>query len=195
MCRFIESICFQDGEYPLLDLHQQRLDMAFATHFPSAKPHVLEEVLPPLDLPGKFKVRMVYDMDSCDLEWSEYQTRKIHSIKLVESNEIDYAYKYEDRTELENLYKLRGNADEILIIKNGYVTDAFYFNPVFWDGMHWYVPETCLLNGIMRQYLLKNDKVKLRSIRAEDIPSFKKISLVNALNGLGVASIGIDNIF
>ena len=185
MCRFIETICFENGQYPLLDLHQERVNKAFAYHFPGEKPHLLSEVLPQLDFKGKYKVRMEYDQESMDIEWSEYQKRTIRSIKLIPHDSIDYSHKYADRAELKALYDQRGEADEILIIKKGCVTDAFYYHPVFWDGKSWYCPDTYLLNGVMRQHLLREGKIRQLPINEKDIPSFRKICLINAMNGLG----------
>lgn len=193
MSRFIETICFENGQYPLLSLHQQRVNKAFACHFPGEKPHVLSEVLPQLDFSGKYKVRMEYDHKSMDIEWSGHHKREIRSIKLIPHDSIDYAHKYADRSELKALYDQRGEADEVLIIKQGCVTDAFYYNPVFRDGERWYCPDTYLLNGVRRQLLIMSGKVEIMKIAESDIFHFNKISLVNALNDLGDIVLTIDH--
>lgn len=189
MCRFIETICYEEGHYPLLPYHQLRLNKAFLNHFPQSKPHMLEDLLPRPDLKGRHKVRVVYDAIETNIEVSEYHVRPLHAIKLVRDNTIDYAHKYEDRTDLERLYNQRGQADEILIIKKGLVTDSFYATPAFWDGGQWYVASSCLLNGVRRQYLIAEGKVRERNITEQDLPSFEKVSLVNAMLDLGKAEI------
>lgn len=185
MPRFIETLCFENGHYPLLDLHQQRLEHAFEAYFPGATPHDLSRVLPKLEFQDRHKVRLVYDAEMTDVEFSAYHRRPLQSIRLVTDDSIDYAHKYENRASLEKLFAQRGTADEILIIKNGLVTDSFYANPAFWDGQSWVVPKSCLLNGVRRQHLLRSGRVREVKIGVRDIPSFQKICLINALMDLG----------
>ena len=54
----------------------------------------------------------------------EYCMRAISSLRLVTCDDIDYAYKSADRSRL----GLRGNADEIIIVRNGLLTDTSYSN-------------------------------------------------------------------
>lgn len=185
MHHFIETICFENGKYHLLDLHQQRLYRAFLCHFPGVKPHELKSVLPALDFSERYKVRVVYNADQIDVEFSRYIPRIIREIRIMENDTIDYAHKYEERSELQTLFGQRGTADEILIVKDGWITDSFYANPAFWDGENWYTPKTFLLRGVRRQHLLDQGLIKEKHIRPEDIYRYKKVSLVNALNHLG----------
>lgn len=194
MCRFIESICFEKGNYPLLALHQKRLNLAFATHFPGQAPHGLSKILPDLDFEEKYKVRLVYNATQTSIEFSPYEKRQVHQIKLIENDEIEYAHKYEDRTELQAMFDQKAAADEIIIVKNGMVTDSFYANPVFWDGQSWFTPRTYLLNGIRRQHLLNTGKITETTISKKDLISFEKVSLVNALVNLGELVVPVSSI-
>lgn len=191
MCRFIETICLNDGDYPLLELHQQRVNRAFAAHFPGIEPHNLTRILPRDKFPSKYKVRVVYDAARASIEFTPYVSRTVNAIQMVREDAIDYAHKYEDRSELQRLFELREGADEILIIKNGLVTDCFYANPAFWDGSNWYAPTSCLLHGVRRIHLINTGKVELIRITERDISSFEKISLVNALLDLDECSLPI----
>lgn len=192
--RFIESICFEKGQYSLLDYHQQRVNRAFAAHYPGIKPHDLQKVLPRLDFEEKYKVRLVYGPDLVDVEFALYVPRVIQQIQLIHQDQIDYSHKYEDRSELENLFAQRGAADEILIVKQGRITDSFYANPVFWDGKEWLMPESFLLPGVRRQQLIATDKVRIQQITLGDLNAFEKISLVNALNDLGEVEVKMENV-
>lgn len=185
MRRFIETICFERGTYPLLNLHQERVEKAFAAHFPGLPPHKLQQILPALDFTEKYKVRVVYDAEQADIEYSEYLPRTITRIKLIRNNEVDYTHKYEDRSALQTLFSQKDDTDEILIIKNGYVTDTFFANPAFRKGDTWCVPDTCLLDGVRRRSLLLSGKVQAVPISEDDVHSYDEISLINALNDLG----------
>lgn len=194
MCRFIETICFEKGKYPLLELHQERLNRAFYAHFPGVPPHDLAQILPRLTFTEKHKVRVVYDVSEANVQYTKHAPRPVNHIKIVEENAIDYAHKYEDRSELQSLFDQREDADEIIIIKNGLVTDSFYANPVFYDGTNWYAPQTCLLNGVRRQHLINSGKVEVINIKKNDIPDFEKVSLVNALVDLDEISVSVNAI-
>jgi 4-amino-4-deoxychorismate lyase len=79
----------------------------------------------------------------------------VNSLKLVDvCSDFDYHLKFADRSALNSLRELRGDCDEILIVKNGYITDTSYSNVVFTDGQHFVAPSTFLLPGTMRASLL-----------------------------------------
>jgi 4-amino-4-deoxychorismate lyase len=44
--------------------------------------------------------------------------------------------------------------DDIIIVRNGFVTDASYANLIFRKGDEWFTPATFLLAGTMRAFLL-----------------------------------------
>ncbi len=192
--RFLESICYEKNTYPLLELHQQRLNRVFDEYFPMYSPHNLKVSLPALNSSNVRKVRVIYDGISYSITHEEYQIRPIKSIQLIRSDPFDYGFKYEDRSKLNSLFELRGKADDILIIKNGMVTDSYYANPVFWDGKEWFVPKTYLLNGVRRQHLLRTGQVREMNIGAVDLQNFEKVSLVNAMMDLGEVEIQISKI-
>lgn len=192
--QFIETICFENSQYPLLQWHQKRMDRTFQKYFPGFSPHSLSNILPPLDFSEKYKVRVVYDAEQTNIEFAEYQLRKLEKIATVEDNSVSYPYKYLDRQALEKLFALRGDADEILIVKKGYITDSFFANVAFWDGSHWYTPDTFLLNGVRRQSLIASGHLLERSISINDLNAFQKISLINAMVELGTHELPVSSI-
>lgn len=133
---------------------------------------------------GLFKCRVSYGERIDLIEFEPYANRVVESIRLVESNTIKYDFKYSDRSELDKLFILRGNCDDILIIKNGCITDSYLANVVFWDGAHWYTPDTPLLQGTMRARLLDEGRVIPRRIKPGDLEKFEQVRLINAMNGL-----------
>ncbi|HET6559925.1 MAG TPA: aminotransferase class IV, partial [Prolixibacteraceae bacterium] len=74
-----------------------------------------------------------------------------------------------------------GECDDIIIIKNGYVTDSFTANLLFFDGGRWFTPTTPLLKGTKRQWLLEKGFIVEKEIREENIPAYSKVGLVNAM--------------
>jgi 4-amino-4-deoxychorismate lyase len=85
--------------------------------------------------------------------------------------------------------------DDILIVKNGYITDASFASVVFHDGAKWITPSTPLLAGTTTARLLECHAIIAGEIRKGDLRHFKKAALINAMIDLEDASLlGIENI-
>jgi 4-amino-4-deoxychorismate lyase len=52
-------------------------------------------------------------------------------LQLVTDNEIEYTHKTTDRNALNRLFEQRKKADDIIIVKNGQLTDSLFANLVF----------------------------------------------------------------
>ena len=115
----------------------------------------------------------------------EYHVRHITRLRLVVCDDIDYAYKSADRRRLETLFAQRGEADEVVIVKNGLLTDTSYSNIALFDGSQWVTPRQPLLRGTMRQSLLDAGVLTEQDIKAEDWNHFRQVSLINAMMPLG----------
>jgi 4-amino-4-deoxychorismate lyase len=189
--RFIESICFQNGEYQNLDLHQDRINRT-CFHFFGESLHQLSK-LPPIDDDRKHKIRFVYDNDDYEFDSLPYVKLPIRSLEIVETEWFDYSFKYEDRSTLNELLQA-SKADEVMIAIDGLITDCSYANLAFWNGKEWITPETPLLEGVKRASLLASKKIKETPIHVSDLASFEKVSLINAMLELGELEIPIDNI-
>ena len=195
--RFIESILFKDGKYHNLDFHQTRIDEVFSAFAPENDFHRLQQILPDLHMDGTFKVRMIFDTDSEDamynIEYAEYHVRKIQSVEVVSSASFDYSFKYEDRSKIDTLVR-SSQADDIIIAVGSNITDGSYSNLAFWDGSKWLTPNTPLLKGTRRAKLLQEQKISEVPIQLSDLPSFQKVSLINAMMDLGTVEIPISAI-
>jgi len=130
---------------------------------------------------GIFKVRVLYGPAIDKIEIEPYIFRKIESLKVVHHESIDYHLKYTDRQILQELFAQRGDCDDIIIIKSGCVGDSYTANLLFFDGMNWFTSTTPLLGGTKRQFLLDRGIISEKEIREEDIRSYQKVGLVNAL--------------
>ncbi|NJD21537.1 MAG: hypothetical protein FIA82_02540 [Melioribacter sp.] len=107
---------------------------------------------------------------------------------------MSYSHKFEDRTKFEKHLR-ESKADEILIIKNGLVTDTSFSNVVFFDGTKYSTPSSPLLKGTKRAKLIAESIIKEEEIKLKDIQKFKFVYLINALLDLNVENkIPIENI-
>ena len=193
MSRFIESICCIHGKVKNLELHQQRVNQVVNTHFNGHSIDLFERIKNVPEV-GRYKLRVIYDHEIHNMEYVAYTPKTTGSIRLVDGGTIDYTYKYENRTDLDHLFEQRDDCDDILIIKNGLITDAYYSNVALFDGSNWYTPTFPLLNGIKRQFLLATGELKERKISQADIRDYEKISLINAMLDLGEIEVSSDNI-
>jgi 4-amino-4-deoxychorismate lyase len=183
MCQLVESIKLKDGKILHLSYHQDRMNRSVEELYPGTRPIDLAKaiVIPTNFKTGLFKVRVLYWQTIEKVEIDPYNFRTIQSLKVVQHEIIDYHLKYTDREILQQLFALRGNCDDIIIIKNGFVTDSFAANLLFFDGHNWVTPATPLLKGTQRQFLLEQGIILEKEIREEDIRSYQKIGLINAM--------------
>ena len=122
---------------------------------------------------------MLYDrIDTIEIH--SYTQRTINTLCLVEGM-VDYTYKTTDRQDLQNLYNQRGNYNDILIVKEGMITDSYYANVAFHDGSSWYTPASPLLKGVQRQYLLDQRIIQVRDIFANSLNQYKQVKLFNSM--------------
>jgi len=183
MSLLVETIKLNDGKLFNLGYHQTRMNGALAELFPQADIIDLAKVIsiPEHCLSGIFKVRVLYGPSVEAIEIEAYQFRTIQSLKVVHHESIDYHLKYTDRQILQQLFAQRGDDDDIIIVKNGLVTDAFAANLIFFDGQKWFTPNTPLLKGTQRQFLLDQGIISEMEIKESDVPSFQKVGLINAM--------------
>lgn len=183
--RFIESICLIDGVFRNLDFHRLRMEATKAA-FPDIIGKInLYDFLYHLEIPqnGKFKLRIIYSKEIERFEIIPYEIKQLNSFKLIENNTIEYPFKFEDRRVFDEL-KNGVDEDEIILVKNGEITDTSYSNLVFKAGTDWITPRSFLLNGTMRQSLLELQRIREETIRIADLKYFSAFKLINALMDL-----------
>lgn len=183
MFRFIESIKVEDQKIFLLEYHQKRVNETFK-QFGKENSIDLGKIFKDLnhDEDGLYKLRIVYDLDrNFTTQLIPYAISEIDDFKLVENNTMDYSFKYENRKELA-IMKEKAKSGEIIIVKNNRITDTSFSNLLFLKGKDWFTPTTYLLNGVQRQFLLKNKKIKETEITLQNIKEFSHFQIINALN-------------
>jgi 4-amino-4-deoxychorismate lyase len=177
---FLETIKVIDGEILHISYHQKRYESVLK-HFGIDIFQDLHSLLNPPKV-GLYKCRLEYTLDNTiTITYSLYEKRKVHSLQLVYDDIIEYAFKSTDRKHLNHLFTKKGICDDVLIIKNGYVTDTTIANIAFFDGDQWVTPASALLKGITRQRLLDEGKIKEAFIKVESLKKFSKVALLNAM--------------
>ena len=183
MHQFVETIRIEGGRAMNLPLHEARMN-ATRMHFaPHVAPIGLQKWLDGAPISEeRIKARVVYDVDGVrETTFETYKRRNIERLRLVEDNAINYTFKSTDRHELDRLLALRNGCDEVLIVKNGLITDTSFTNVAFFDGHKWVTPAQPLLNGTMRQWLLQCGQLTEAQITPASLASFQRIMLFNAM--------------
>lgn len=183
MYQLVESLKLKDGIIQNIEYHQNRIDRSMSELYPDAQKIDLQKeiVIPENYNSGWYKIRVIYRALVEKIEIEPYQLRNIQSLKVVQHESVDYHLKYTDRQVLQHLFAQRGDCDDIIIMKNGMVSDSFAGNLLFFDGENWFTPTTPLLKGTKRQFLLDKGIISECEIREEDIRKYQKVGLVNAL--------------
>ena len=180
----IETLPIRNAQLPELSYHQTRMDRTRQYLYGLAEPLLLENAiaLPPLlDASLIYKCRVTYGEWIEKVEFEPYRPRAIRSLKLVQADHLDYAHKYADRRAINNLFAQRADADDILMIRDGLLTDTSYANIALYDGTRWFTPARPMLPGTQRARLLRNGILYPADIRPTDLANFQTIRLINAM--------------
>ena len=184
MYQFIESIKIKNGQAFLLNLHQQRVYQTFANfhHKCIINLHALFSSLQPPQK-GLYKWRFIYNLNGdFEHQFIPYSFTEIKDFELVENNEIDYYFKYLDRTHLDTMKK-QSLTQEIIIVKKGFITDTTFSNLIFLKNGIWHTPKTFLLNGVQRFNLIHLGIIQETEINLENLKEFSHFQIINAMNG------------
>ena len=181
---FSEAIKLKDGVLHNLEYHRLRVSRTLRQFGGGTVDLAMLERMIPADANrGLFKCRVVYGDRIEGVEFTPYDFRSVKKVRLVEDNDMEYGYKYADRSRLDGL--LAGSAcDDIIIVKNGLVTDSFAANLVFRSPSGLYTPASCLLRGTKRQCLLDRGVIREKEIRVEDIRTYDRVFFINAMTDL-----------
>lgn len=179
---FSEVIKVLDGKYLDMSYHLARMDKTMHAFFNTSIHIELREEDIPKELQyGLTKCRILYSCDDIKIEYERYNFKEIKTLKLVEDNVIDYAYKYANRTKFNHLLDQKGECDDILIIKNGLVTDTSFTNIVLENKDGLFTPTSYLLDGTKRRALLETGRIKEAVVKPEDLGNYSKLYLINAM--------------
>jgi len=187
--QLLETIRCENGSVQHLTYHQQRVERSLRS-LGSNREYDLASLITPPDN-KLYRCRVIYDANSFNIEYIPYQKRIIQTLQTVQADRLDYTLKYADRTDLDQLFVQRGEADDILIIQNGLVTDTSIANIAFFDGERWITPKGPLLKGTTRTRLLDENKIFEQDINVADLAKFTEFALMNAMIGFDKIKDGI----
>lgn len=210
----IEAIEWSNGEARRLVYHQRRIEAAFRCLFPGVEPFDLAaelELRRKLCAAGRgvsglgtdgqqfpeqgiYKLRLSYDTQLRQMEFQHYRMREVSTLKLVEIQQHSKDYKSSDRERIDNAFAQRGSCDDVLMVRDGLLTDTSYANIALYDGRKWLSPRVPLLYGTRRAYLLDHQRIELADIQVEELPRFQLLRMFNAMIDFGELEMSVKSI-
>lgn len=186
--QFVETLKIKDGVVLAVGRHQERMERTIGHFFPSsgASMPLLERIVVADDCKGVWKARVIYGARGVEkVEYAPYSMRRIGSLQVVADDRITYDFKSTDRTPLNALLAKRGMCDDIIIVRQGLVSDTSFTNLAVYDGERWMTPRHPLLAGTKRACLVEKGIVSEADLTVDDLKKALKVSLFNAMIEFG----------
>ena len=181
MYPLFESIREEGGQVHLLQFHQARVEPSCRQLFQKKCPWKLITILPLLPTTGLCKLRFLYIDHAFSFKLVPYKARKTESLKYVKINTYNYDLKFTDRCGIDQAFALRGGCDDVLMTKNGLLTDTSYCNILLFDETDWITPSQPLIKGAQRDYLLDQKMIKGGCAHKGYLALYIGLQLINAL--------------
>lgn len=180
----LETIRCKKGLAEDLHYHQQRVDESRKALFGLSDKLDLASSINPPDQ-KLYRCRVLYAQTIESIEYIPYLPREIHTLKMVPIT-FSYDYKFADRSDLDALLEKHPDADDVIMVKDGLITDTTIANIAFFDGERWITPKHPLLKGTMRAKLIEQGFLHERDIESNEVKTFEKVALMNAMIGFNI---------
>ncbi len=168
-----ETIKIKNGKLQNLKYHQQRVNST--REFLGFKNQLDLNTLPIERLNGVLRVD--YAENILSVTYRDLKEREFREFVVVKSD-IEYGYKYANRDELDSL---KVAEREIIIVKNGLLTDTTIANIALHVEDVWLTPKTALLRGTTRERLIDSGFLKCEDLTIKDLKKSKNFAIMNAL--------------
>ncbi|MCK5294002.1 MAG: aminotransferase class IV [Arcobacteraceae bacterium] len=173
--KYIETIKCDDYKVYNLEYHKKRMANSVGKNF------ALEEyIYPPNE--KLLKCKVIYDENEIiDISYDTYKQRQINSFKIIKDDNIVYNKKSTNRDDINYLFSKKELANDIIILKNGLITDTSIANIAIWFNDSWITPKIPLLLGTTRARYIDENIIKEENITLDMLNNTTKIALLNAM--------------
>jgi 4-amino-4-deoxychorismate lyase len=188
MFSFLETICIENGVIKNLPYHQKRVNDTFESFYPTLFSFNLSEGLSKQNIPstGVFRCRIIYEEKIKRIDFIPYQEKKIATLKIINSGEFDYGFKWADRSYFEHVLLENKNVDEVLFELDGKIQDCTMANVALLKSNIWYTPKNPLHWGTTRARLIHENKIQETDILVDELSSYSHICLINVFRELSL---------
>lgn len=190
--KFYEIIKIRDGEFLNVDNHTKRFNQTRNEIYGECEQVCLwNEIEEKLLYDPQFfdmilkepivKLTVTYDMNIRSFKPEVFQIPNFKSLKIVNGNSIKYTHKEVNKKQINLLRIYKGNCDEILIERDGLITDTCCCNVAFFDGNQWFTPANPMIKGTKRAELLEQGKIIEKDISVSELSRYKKVRMFNSM--------------
>ena len=189
MFSFLETICIENGLLKNLPYHQKRVNETFVSFYPDRVPIDLSEALSKQNIPsaGIYRLRVIYEEQIISIEFIPYHEKQIAILKIVNTGEFDYGFKWADRSYFEHTLIENKEVDEVIFELDGKIQDCTIANLAFLKNGIWYTPKNPLHWGTTRARLIDENKIQETDIFLDELSSYSHICLINDFRELSLA--------
>jgi len=191
--QLLETIRIEGGRPLHLEYHNHRFNRSRRELFGATEDLDLADFLMDAPSSGLWRCRVLYTLYIEKVEYLPYTLHLPHRFALAEF-EGDYTYKYADRSIFEKLKRAHPEAEELLLCRDGLLTDTTIANIALRRDDLWYTPAQPLLPGTTRERLLEQGRLIPAEIPCDAIGTYDAIAVMNAMIGFqnlgGVSAIG-----
>jgi len=142
----------------------------------------LGEVLGKLPPDGVWRCRVLYGYSVGKVEILPYRPKRWKRLAMADFHG-DYTYKYADRKIFDDILENFPGMDDLILCREGLVTDTTVANIALRKGNVWYTPSSPILRGTTRERLLEKKFLKEDDIPCSAIGSYDELALMNAMIG------------
>jgi 4-amino-4-deoxychorismate lyase len=130
---------------------------------------------------GIYRLRVDYAEEVKSVTVHPYTLLEHSVLPLQEVDQFTYEHKAADRRFFSQSLEQHNAYSDILFHRNGLLLDTTICNLAFSDGKAWFTPETYLLPGTKRAYLLDEGRLNSRKIHLDHLSQYRYIAFINAL--------------
>lgn len=173
--KYFETIRCEDFEIFNLEYHNKRVAKTIGLNIN------LQEYIYPISN-ELLRCKVIYNKNEIiDVSYFPYKKREISSFKIIFDDTIEYSKKYLNREKLDEHFCKKEDCDEVIIVKNGVVTDTSIANIAIFYENRWISSKNCLLDGTCKQRLIEEKKLIEKNISLEMLKNASQIALMNAM--------------
>ncbi len=180
MSLFFETLFVANHQIRNLSYHNRRANRTVRENFSTNRSLDLKSAITLSKSPKRVKV--IYSDRIERVEYHPIQKRVFRTFKVIDAH-ISYRYKYLDRQEIDQLFRTRGECDDIIISRDGLLQDTSIANITLFDGERWITPASPLLRGTVRESLIKKQIVLEKDVTIKDLKEAKAFAMMNAIVG------------
>jgi 4-amino-4-deoxychorismate lyase len=178
----LETIRIEEGVPRHLGWHEERMNRSRRELFGEEEPLSLVEPLKGLPPAGIWRCRILYREEVERVEYLPYRERSLRRFAVAEFGG-EYAYKYAERSAFEALSRRYPEADDVILCREGLLTDTTIANIALRIGGRWLTPREPLLAGTTRARLLAEGRIVEASLPREALREAEGLALMNAMIG------------